>query len=676
MFKDFKLKVEKKFQELVDNNDVLFLTDVEKDTIWDKYLSSFPNGTNNIFVERGEYECNTCKQFLRPYGNVVAINKDGELTSIWDIEVDGYYQEVANELSKLVKSKQVRDKFISKFAKLGTSTNVQLLDDGTTRTWNHFSFELPKSFVDKSSDSEESIMGTFRSHKDVFKRSLDEINIEGIETTLELIEQGSVYRGEEYKNMVSKFLEYKKIYNSLDENKRDNYCWLEVDKAGAVSKIRNTTIGTLLTDISEGTKSIDASVFAFENKMDPTKFKRPRTVVTARQIENAEKSIVDLGLEESLGRRYAKMEDITVNNVIFANRDAKKAMSSSVFDEMKDEVKVHAKNFDKVEEIGIEDFIKTVVPKATSISAIVENKHINNLMSLIAPLAPKAKTMLKWNNNFTWAYNGDVTDSMKEKVKRAGGKVDGVLRFSIDWTDRSNNDLDAHCIEPKGNLIYYNSKNNYNTGGNLDVDIIEPINYKDVVENITWPTKSKMEEGRYQMIVHNYSKRGTKNGGFSAEIEFEGEVHSFEYSDSLRQGEKVLVAELEYSKATGIKIIKSLDSTTTSKEVWNISTNKFQKVSTLMFSPNYWDDQKGIGNKHYFFMLENCENDGTPRGFFNEFLNQDLMEHKRVFEILGNKMKVKESPNQLSGIGFSSTKRDSMIVQVEGTFKRTLKINF
>ena len=95
-----------------------------------------------------------------------------------------------------------------------------------------------------------------------------------------------------------------------------------------------------------------------------------------------------------------------------------------------------------------------------------------------------------------------------------------------------------------------------------------------------------------------------------------------------------------------------------------------------MFSPNFWDGQKGIGNKHYFFMLEGCTNTDTPRGFFNEFLNQDLMEHKRVFEVLGNKMSVKESDNQLSGLGFSSTKRDSIIVKVEGSFNRTLKVNF
>ena len=95
-----------------------------------------------------------------------------------------------------------------------------------------------------------------------------------------------------------------------------------------------------------------------------------------------------------------------------------------------------------------------------------------------------------------------------------------------------------------------------------------------------------------------------------------------------------------------------------------------------MFSPNYWDGQKGIGNRHYFFMVNDCKNDTSPNGFFNEFLKEELMEHKKVFEMIGSKVKVDDSNNQLSGIGFSSTKRNSITCKVKGHIDRTLKITF
>lgn len=48
----------------------------------------------------------------------------------------------------------------------------------------------------------------------------------------------------------------------------------------------------------------------------------------------------------------------------------------------------------------------------------------------------------------------------------------------------------------------------------------------------------------------------------------------------------------------------------------------------------------------------------------------------KVFEVLADKMKTPYQEHQLSGLGFSSTMRNSVIVKVDGTFSRTLKVNF
>lgn len=178
------------------------------------------------------------------------------------------------------------------------------------------------------------------------------------------------------------------------------------------------------------------------------------------------------------------------------------------------------------------------------------------------------------------------------------------------------------------------------------------------------------------VYVNNFCCRESVDTGFTLEIEHNGEVRQFVYDKPVKHKENVMVAEITYSKSKGIQIRELIPSTSNSSiGIWNIDTNKFHKVNVMMMSPNYWDEQ-GIGNKHYFFMLDDCKNPEPVRGFFNEYLNSELTPHRKVFEVLADKMKTPYQEHQLSGLGFSSTMRNSVIVKVDGTFSKTLKVNF
>ena len=446
-----------------------------------------------------------------------------------------------------------------------------------------------------------------------------------------------------------------------------------------VGRIRNRSMGTLLVDLSEG-MDLDLAVKKYEQIVAPANYKRPKAIFTKRMLEDAKKTITELGYMDSLQRRFANLNDITVNNVLFSNKSAAKRMigADDIFGQMERDAVVNPKKFSKVEEISAQDFIDKVLPAAKEIEAFVENKHEKNFVSMIAPVNPDAKTMFKWNNGLSWAYAGNITDSdMRQNVKAAGGNVDGVLRFSIMWNEEQNDnsDLDAHCIEPDGNEIYYGHcrKPNFSEcSGQLDVDITHPSDQmpgKPSVENITWADMSHMKPGVYKFFVNQYAARGSK--GFKAEIEFNGEIFAFEYNRPVSGNVQVAEVTLDENGNFSIKEKLSGSSSISSREIWNVNTNQFVPVSVISYSPNYFDEQDGIGHRHLFFFLKDCVNSEEPNGFYH-----DLMKHKRVFEALGAKCHVENTDDQLSGIGFSMTKRADLVVKVKGATERVMKIKF
>ena len=688
MFKDFVKAIQKNLQQMSKDSSRLFTVNVDTEELYNLYLDSFPAGTNEIYRERREYDCSCCRHFIRDIGNVVSI-KNGELHTIWGINPvsDDKYNVVASALDAYVKQKAVSGVFLKKEKRIGTPENREMLPTGKINKYEHFFVDLPEICIFKEyyGHTLEGDLSQFRDVRNVFKRSLDEISKEAVDTVLELIAQNSLYKGAEWKKQLTEFKNYQKEYGKLTDEQKELWIWEKSIAAGAViGKIRNHSIGTLLVNISEG-MDLDLAVRKYEQIVAPVNYKRPKAIFTKKMLEDAKKTITELGYMDSLQRRFATLDDITVNNILFSNKDAAKRITGAMdlFDEMEQDVAIDPKRFSKVEEISAEDFIKNVLPVAKELEVYLENKHIQNMVSLIAPEVAAAKTMFKWNNGMSWAYTGNITDSdIKENVKAAGGSVTGIVRFSIQWNDKDgkdNSDLDAHCIEPKrGEHIYFGHKK-ARSGGELDIDITQPVDQCKAsngvaVENITYPSKADMIPGTYKFFVNQFAYRGSQ--GFKAEIEVNGEIHSYEYNAPVRGN--VDVAEVILDQSGNFKVVDKLPGNCSmiSKDVWGIKTLQFTPVSVVCYSPNYWDEQKGIGHQHLFFMLKDCINPEEPNGYYNEFLKPELEQHRRVFEALGAKAHVKDVDDQLSGVGFSLTKRNDLIIKVKGATERVVKVKF
>lgn len=95
--------------------------------------------------------------------------------------------------------------------------------------------------------------------------------MDAFDIVLDLISQGSLYRGDQYKSDLEAFVALKKKYEVVPREERDNFCWVESAKVGYVGRIRNTAIGTLLVDITNG-RDLDASAETKEQLFEAVDF--------------------------------------------------------------------------------------------------------------------------------------------------------------------------------------------------------------------------------------------------------------------------------------------------------------------------------------------------------------------------------------------------------------------
>lgn len=654
-FKKMQTQLQEYFDDYFSKEDYLFTLDCDSYEVWNLYLDSFPTEIKGIYHEKPWHDCQRCLSWFKSMANVVMIDDNYEIRTLFGFDTIPEYQDVFRILDEFLKSKKVKDLFLYDHPSVGVFRSFAEYDDGFDEN-HHFYLDIPDKFLVESGELTSAI-GDARTQRKLLEDTLNLISPDAIDTVLELVYSNSLYRSIQWKDILEGLKDVFEQFGQIDSDcDLNNWLW---KKSAILPRnivhIKNTSVGTLLIDITEG-MDLEQAVTNYEKITAATNYQRPKAIYSEQMLEEAQEKIAELGYMDSLERRFAKLEDISINNVLFANRDVRAGLGDSIFDELKKNVSKRVHNFDKVSEISLDEFINNVLPHAQEISLYVDSKFKNNFVSLIAPLNKDAPSMFQWDNPFSWTYENNITDSlMKQQVKKMGGDVDVDLRFSIQWNDGDvwdKNDLDAHSTEPDGHEIYFHDMKSKKTGGWLDVDIINPVEGEWAVENIQYKNKQKMTQGEYLFRVHQYTYRGG-DGGFKAEVEFDNTIYSFDYPIKLSNKEYVEVAKVELRNGT-FTLTDLLDgiSRYSNAKHWNVPLYDFVDVSLICFSPNFWNGNE-FGNKHIFFMLKDCINDTNPSGWFNEYLNNELHPHRKVMEALSSKIRVEDTENQLSGIGFS-----------------------
>jgi hypothetical protein len=386
--------------------------------------------------------------------------------------------------------------------------------------------------------------------------------------------------------------------------------------------------------------------------MAPANYKRPTALITVRMIEAAMKKITELDLEPALERRHARLADVSVNSVLWVDNSVRGKLRGGLAGKLMEEVRPAAFDPQKAKPISINDFL--ALPHQNGVQLYLANELLPHFVSLTAPVHPEVKQLFKWDNDFAWSYEGNVADSIKDKVKRAGGQVEGVaLRASLAWFN--TDDLDLHCQSPQGRLYFGNAKPHI-----LDVDMNIGGETREPVENMRWKYPG---DGQYVFMVNNYRRREPVDVGFVAEVESALGLHTFRYTKAVKDNETIPVCAVTVRGGQVVETTPAprIEVGQASQDAWGLKTLDLVKVQAIVLSPNCWGE-KVIGNKHHFLILEGCKNPTPCRGIYNEFLHPRLEPHRKVFEVLGAKTMCEPVDEQLSGVGFSSTRQDTVVL--------------
>lgn len=296
---DYLVKVQRRFDFAVNGGKTpLFTTDANAaNEVFAAYLDAFEPSVKQ------HHNCSACRRFVEAYGTLVIIDPvTGRTTSaVFDEEdCDDLYREPVRAILKHVKRAEVTGVFLS---------SSSIWGHPVTQQWCHLSVQAPTTYGHVLLTAGQAMAAKREDHNTV-ARALADYSQANLDTALQLLRTDSLYRSEKVLGPVEWLRDLQFARAAAHGNLRDNILWRAIATAPeGFCHPKSSMTGTLLDDIAS---SMDYETVSrrFAAKMAPLQYQRPQAAPSAGNIARAESIFATLGLERSLHRRFARLEDI------------------------------------------------------------------------------------------------------------------------------------------------------------------------------------------------------------------------------------------------------------------------------------------------------------------------------------------------------------------------------
>lgn len=286
--------IRESWNETLMSKDPLFSTNCGN--LYDIFLYNLPAEA------RKHYDCNACRSFINRYGSLVHVDESGvAMPAMFHGAWPKFFADALAAMRDIVCDAKITSPFITSEKRLGIPK---------TGIWSHMAVDVPRDirWTDRLKTADQRMAELKQDHETLWN-AITKYSIDTAKTAVNLLSSNSLFRSEKFIAQARWFLDILEMKSSHKSTYR-NLIWRRVVKAPAgYCHVPGSTLGSLLDDIQEG-MDFDTIKNRFNAKVDPLRYQRPQVAPTSQNVARAEKIFAELGLENSLKRRYARLDEI------------------------------------------------------------------------------------------------------------------------------------------------------------------------------------------------------------------------------------------------------------------------------------------------------------------------------------------------------------------------------